>query len=340
MPYRIRTIWSFCMMMQVCLSSPLDAQALRSNSSQLMVDRLFGTREFEAESMPRIRWSKPTSTYLTLDQSPNGNGVDLVRYDPATAKKDVILPAEAFRPRDAKEPLDIEGLEFSTDESHVLIYTNSKKVWRRNTLGDYWLLDLASRELKKLGGDDSESQMMFAKFSPDGSRAAFVRQNNLYVQDLQSLAITVLTTDGSKTFINGTADWVNEEELNLRDGFRWSPDSQSLLFWQFDTTGVADFHLINNVVANTPRITSFAYPKVGETNSATRLGVIPISGGAVRWLEIPGDTREHYLPHAEWTPDGSQILVQQFNRLQTELSVWLVVTVHGVKANVQWTNSG
>ena len=115
---------------------------------------------------------------------------------------------------------------------------------------------------------------------------------------------------------------MNEEELDLRNCFRWSPDGRHILFWQFDTTGVAEFHLVDNVVSKSPRITSFAYPKVGEKNSATRLGVIPAGGGKVRWLDLPGDPREHYLPHADWTPDGSQILVQQFNRLQTELRVW------------------
>jgi putative heme-binding domain-containing protein len=115
---------------------------------------------------------------------------------------------------------------------------------------------------------------------------------------------------------------VNEEELDLRNCFRWSPDGKHVLFWQFDTTGVAEFHLVDNVVSKSPKVTSFAYPKVGEKNSATRLGVIPVAGGKVQWLDLPGDPREHYLPHAEWTPDGSQILVQQFNRLQTELRVW------------------
>jgi dipeptidyl-peptidase 4 len=105
---------------------------------------------------------------------------------------------------------------------------------------------------------------MFATLSPDGKKVAFVRQNNLYVQDLQSLEVTPLTTDGSKTLINGTSDWVNEEELGLRNCIRWSPDGRHLLFWQFDTTGVAEFHLVDNVVSKSPRITSFAYPALSD----------------------------------------------------------------------------
>ena len=289
--------------------------------SQLTLGRLFGTREFDTEPLPARRWSKRSSTYFTLEQAAL-RGRDLVRHDPATGKQEVVVPAAAFVPGGAMEPLAVEAFEFSADESRLLLYTKSQRVWRRNTRGDYWLLDVATRTLKKLGGDAAPATLMFATFSRDGTRVAFVRENNLYVQDLDSLKITPLTSDGGKTRINGTSDWVNEEELDLRNCFRWSPDGRHLLFWQFDTTGVAEFHLVDTVVSKSPQITSFAYPKVGEKNSATRLGVIPAEGGKVQWLDLPGDPREHYLPHADWTPDGSQILVQQFNRLQTELRVW------------------
>jgi putative heme-binding domain-containing protein len=294
--------------------------------SLLSVDRLFGTREFDTAPLPALRWSQRTAHYFTLEKSAKDAkdpGRDLVRHDPANGKKEIVVPAAAFHPKGAKEPLKVDGYTFSPDESRVLIYTHSKRVWRRNTRGDYWLLDVSTRKLTKLGGDAAPSTMMFAKFSPDATQVAYVRENNLYVQDLATLQITPLTTDGSKTLINGTADWVNEEELSLRDCFRWSPEGKHLVFWQFDTSGVPEFHLIDNVASNTPRITTFAYPKVGEKNSATRLGVVPVQGGAVRWLDLPGDPREHYLPHAEWTPDGKHLLVQQFNRLQSELRVWL-----------------
>ena len=291
--------------------------------SLLTVDRLFGTREFEAEPLPAIHWSKRSATYFTLVKSKDTTGRNIVRNDPATGKREIVVPASALVPKGAKDPLTIESFAFSADESKVLIFTNGRRVWRRNSRGDYWVLDVASRELTKLGGGAAPSSMMFAKFSPDASRVAYVRENNLYVHDVKSGTEAALTTDGSKTLINGTGDWVNEEELDIRDAFRWSPDGRKILFWQFDTSGVSDFHLVDNVAGNTPRIITFAYPKVGGKNSATRLGIIPVSEGSVRWLDLPGDPREHYLPHAEWTPDGTQILVQQFNRPQTELRLYL-----------------
>ncbi len=239
-----------------------------------------------------------------------------MRNDPATGGRKLVVPASAFIPEGATAPLEVETFEFSADESKLLLFTDSRRVWRRNTRGNYWVLDLATHALRRLGGDAAPSTLMFAKFSPDASRVAYVRENNLYVQELRRMRITALTTDGSPTRINGTSDWVNEEELDIRDGFRWSPDGRSLAFWQFDLSGVRQFHLLDNTADNYPKITSFPYPKVGETNSATRLGVVAATGGRVRWLQIPGDPRQHYLPHLEWTPDGAHLLLQQFNRLQ------------------------
>ena len=183
----------------------------------------------------------------------------------------------------------------------------------------YWLLDLASREFKQLGGNAAPATMMFAKFSPDGKQVAFVRENNLYVQQLADLKIVPLTTDGSATLINGTSDWVNEEELDLRDGYRWSPDSRAIAFWQFDTTGVPEFTMIDNTSAKYSKTIRFAYPKVGERNSAGRVAVVSLANRNdlnVQWLNVEGNPREHYIARMEWMPDSQQLILQQFNRLQ------------------------
>lgn len=289
----------------------------------LTVDRIFTQDEFQEEKISPIVWSKLGGTYFTLKQSgKEAAWQSLVRIDAASGTETIVVSAEGFMPPGESKPLAIDGFAFSTDESKLLIYTNSRRVWRHNTRGDYWILDISTRDLKKLGGDASPSTLMFAKFSPDGTRVAYVRENNLYVQDVRSRQITALTTDGSARIINGTADWVNEEELSIRDGYRWSPDGRSITFWSFDTTGVEDFHLIDYTQGTYPRLTSFPYPKVGMTNSASRLGVVPAAGGAVRWLALPGDPREYYLPQMEWFRDGSALLIQQMNRLQNVNCVW------------------
>ncbi len=290
----------------------------------LTLEALFSLGQYEVEGVPSIQWSKRTSNYFRFEKSSEGLGSDLLRVDPSDGTKQIIAPARMFIPKGEKSPLKVDAFEFSSDETRLLIYTNSRRVWRRPTRGDYWVLDINSGELSKLGGDSLPSTLMFAKFSPDGKQVAYVRDHNLYVEDVSTHNITPLTANGSDTLINGTSDWVNEEELDLRDCFRWSPDGTKVLFWQFDTSGVAMFHMVNNTDSNEPRITSFAYPKVGSKNSAVRLGIVPVQGGSVQWLEVPGDPREHYLPHAEWLPGSDRIIVQQFNRLQSEQYVWLV----------------
>ncbi len=306
----------------------------RAHDSALTLDRIFSSNEFQEEGSGPFHWSRLAPVYFTLAAAKDHPGRDLVRNDPAGGAGQIIVPADALVAQGAERPLAVDGFDFSSDESKVLLYTNSRRVWRRNTRGDYWVLDVASRELKKLGGDAAPSTLLFAKFSPDGARVAFVRENNVYVQDLRGMGITALTTNGSPTLINGTADWVNEEELDIRDGFRWSPDGRSIAFWQFDTTGVSEFHLVDNTQGLYPRITSFRYPKVGERNSATRLGVVDAAGGPVRWLDVPGDPREHYLPQMEWTPDGTGLLVQQFNRLQNTNRVMLADPATGATRTI------
>jgi dipeptidyl-peptidase-4 len=123
---------------------------------------------------------------------------------------------------------------------------------------------------------------MFAKLSPQGDRVGYVSKNDIYVESLADGRILPLTRDGSETLINGTFDWVYEEEFNLRDGFRWSPDGRLMAFWQLDSSDVREFHLINNTDGLYPRLTSFRYPKAGEANSRCRVGVVSSSGGEVK----------------------------------------------------------
>ena len=179
-------------------------------------------------------------------------------------------------------------------------------MWRLNTRGDYWILDLASKRLHQVGAGAPSSSLMFAKFSPDSSNVAYVRANNIYVEPVTGGEPRPLTIDGSETTINGTSDWVYEEELGVRDGFRWSPDSAHIAYWQFDTTGVGIFSLVNNTDTLYPVVTRIPYPKVGTTNSAVRAGVVDVKTGATRWMKRPGDPRDDYLARLEWVDTGDR----------------------------------
>ncbi|HEY9450658.1 MAG TPA: S9 family peptidase [Gemmatimonadaceae bacterium] len=293
---------------QQSASSPA-AHAAATRADGLTIERIFDSRDFATERFGPARWLENGAAYTTVE---NG-GKDIVRYATATGERKVLVSA----------PFAISNYEWSSDGNRVLLFTNTRRVWRYNTRGDYWVLDRASGKLKKLGGDASESSLMFAHFSPDGSRAAYVRANNIYVEDLASGKITALTTDGSDTIINGTSDWVYEEELDLRDAYRWSPDGKSIAYWQFDASGVHDYLLVNTTDSLYPVITRIPYPKVGTTNSAVRVGVVSTDGGATRWMKVPGDPRNHYIAWMDWAANSRELAIQQLDRLQHTNSLML-----------------
>jgi dipeptidyl-peptidase-4 len=157
---------------------------------------------------------------------------------------------------------------------------------------------------------------MFAKFSPDAKKVGYVCENNLYAEDLASGQITQLTVDGSRTIINGTFDWVYEEEFHMRDGFRWSPDGSSIAYWQLDASGVRDFYLINNTDSLYSFVIPVQYPKVGATLSACRVGVVNSTGGPTVWFQVQGDPRNNYMPRMEWAANSEEVVFQHLNRLQ------------------------
>ncbi|HUQ81571.1 MAG TPA: DPP IV N-terminal domain-containing protein, partial [Gemmatimonadaceae bacterium] len=268
-------------------------------ASRLTVERIFGSGEFASRGVGQLRWLDD-STYVALQASQPAGGAELARFSARTGAREVMVPATWLTPNGAQAPIDVEDYNWSPDKKRLLVFTASEKVWRENTRGDYWVLDIATRALRKLGGDAPASTLMFAKFSPDGQRVAYVRQNDLYVEDVANGQITRLTNDGSRTTINGTFDWVYEEELALRDGFRWSPDGKTLAYWQLDASGVKDFALIDNTDSLYSFVTPVQYPKAGGTNSGGRIGVVSTSGGATRWLAIDGDPRNQYLARMDW----------------------------------------
>ncbi|UYQ95088.1 S9 family peptidase [Chitinophaga horti] len=212
--------------------------------------------------------------------------------------------------------LSIRDFAFSADEKQVLIFANTRKVWRYHTRGDYWLYNIATKKLQQLGKGRPEASLMFAKFSPDGKKVAYVSDRNIYVEDVATGIIQPLTKDGTRRFINGTFDWVYEEEFGCRDGFRWSPDSKSIAFWQIDATKIRDFYMINNTDSIYSHIVPVEYPKVGQSPSACRVGVIDINTKKTTWLQVPGDAQQHYIPRMEWLPGKNELILQQLDRKQ------------------------
>lgn len=299
---------------------------------QLTNETIFSDWDYTAKKPGAVRWLDNGASYSALETAPGyedakldkdqyGDDIkvyeEIVQYDPATLERSVLLPLKQLIPQGSNKALAVDDYQWSEDKSKILIYTNAKYVWRKKDRGDYWIRDLNSNELWQLGAVHfAPQQMMFGKFSPDSLKFAYVWQNNIYVQDLKTREVKALTTDASSTIINGLFDWAYEEEFAIRDGFRWSPDSQRIAYWQLDTHAAKDFLIINNTDTLYPVVTAIPYPKVGEENAAARIGVVTLEDVKTQWVILPGVAKDMYVPRMDWANNSEQLLIQQFNRKQ------------------------
>lgn len=283
----------------------------------LTLEDIYSKGTYAQKNFGPVRWMNDDKGYSTLESNKEVGGLDIVRYDAQTGKRMVLVNARQLIPTNESNPLVISNYEWSDDNRKLIIFTNTKRVWRYNTRGDYWILDLKSGDLSQLGKSLESSSLMFAKFSPDATNAAYVSNWNIYIENLQTKEIRQITFDGGNDIINGTFDWVYEEELDCRDGFRWSPDGEYIAYWQSDTRGVGTFYLIDNIDSIYSRPIPMPYPKVGTSLSAVKVGVISIKGGQTKWFAIPGgDPGNNYLARMDFIPNSLQLMIQQLNRPQ------------------------
>ncbi len=294
-----------------------------AQTKKLTLEDIYTNGVYRAKGIGQVRWMKDNKGYFTLENNADAKGNDIVAYDAESGVRKVLVNAKQLIPSGVNKPLSIDNYIWSNDNSKLLIFTNTRKVWRQNSRGDYWVLNLANGKLTQLGKGLEEATLMFAKFSPDGGRVAYVSKLNIYAEDIATGVITKLTKDGGDNIINGTFDWVYEEELDCLDGFRWSPDGKNIAYWQSDTKGVGTFYMINNVDSNYSKPIPLPYPKVGTANSAVKVGVISAAGGKTKWFAVPGDSRNNYLARMEYIPGSDEVMIQQLNRLQNTNTVWI-----------------
>lgn len=264
-----------------------------------------------------FKWSNDGNSYYRIQNE------GIVAYTLPSNEAKILISKEQLTPPNSGKPLSVSYFTFSEDGQKVLLFTNTKRVWRINTKGDYWVLNRETGALQQLGKSRPEASLMFAKISPDGTSAAYVSDNNIYVENLSTSQIKALTTDGTNTLINGTFDWVYEEEFACRDGFRWSPDSKSIAYWQLDASAIKKFYMINNTDAIYSKMIPLEYPKVGESPSHCKVGVVTIDDTKTTWMDLPGDARQHYLVRMEFMPSSEKLLIQQLNRKQNHSKLFI-----------------
>ena len=330
----ISVLTAFLIVFVSLLQINLHAQETE-DPSVLTIDRIFNSMDFMMDRVGQTRWLEDGKYYTALERSEDNPGSsEIVKVNTKSGDKSILVSIEQLTPKDTGSPLQVSGYSWSDDMEKLLIFTNTRRVWRTNTRGDYWVLNMKNGKLKQLGKVLPSSSLMFAKFSPDGKKVAYVSKHNLYVEDLEVNKIKQLTVDGSETLINGTFDWAYEEEFMIKDGFRWSPDGKHIAYWQLDAAEIKDFMMINNTDSIYSYVIPVQYPKVGYPPSSARIGVINTSGGKTVWLDIPGDPVQHYLPRMIWTENSEKVLVQQLNRLQNTDKLWLCNIKSGKAENI------
>jgi len=294
--------------------------AQTSESSQLLtIDRIY-SGEFRQDFERAIQWDSDGEGYITIEKSRTMSGADeLVHYTSASQERSPFITADKLRANGTS--ISIESFTLSADGTKVLLFTNSSRVWRSNTKGDYWVYDLQNETLKQLGTSFDASSLMFAKFSSDNRFVFYVHKFNIYKEDFANSTVTQLTKDGNGDIINGTFDWVYEEEFGKRDGFSISPSDEHIAFWQLDASATGTFYMINNTDSIYSRPIPLQYPKVGDDPSAAKIGIIDLNTRQLHWIPLEGGEKENYIPGIQWV-NKNQLLIQQINRHQNRLTIW------------------
>jgi dipeptidyl-peptidase 4 len=272
--------------------------------------------------VPVTKWTPDGGSYYTVERK------EIVKIELPSQNKTVFISRKQLVVK-VGDTINPRSFQLSTDGKLALIYTNAQKVWRYPTRGDYWLLNLATSQLKQIGKGRPATSLQFAKLSPDNKKVAYVSERNIYAEDIATGTIKKLTSDnGTKKLINGTFDWVYEEEFSCRDGFRWGPDSKTIAYWQIDANKIRDYYMLNTTDSAYSKVIPVEYPKVGEPPSPARIGVVNITTAQTKWMKIPGEPDQNYLIRMEWAGAG-EIVLQQLNRKQNESKLLLCNTNTG-----------
>lgn len=264
----------------------------------------------------KTQWTPDGNAYYSFTKK----GVEIV--DVLHPGQDqTLLSSNELIPAGSSEALRVQSFQVSPDGKSLLLFANTKKVWRDNTRGDYWIFDKDTKKLIQLGKGLPASSLMFAKYSPDGKKVAYVSKHNIYIEDLSNNQQTKITSDGTDGMINGTFDWVYEEEFGTQDGFRWSPDGNKIAYWKLDARGTKNFLMINNTDSLYSFTIPVEYPKAGENPSGCSIWFYDLASGSTKKADISGDEVQHYIPRMEWVLDSKSVILQQLNRKQNQSKI-------------------
>jgi dipeptidyl-peptidase-4 len=275
---------------------------------------------FTEESVKSLNWMKDGQFYSALEDN------KVIKYDVTTGAVDTVL----FE--GSKHTIEIDDYAFSSDEKKLLIVTKKKSIYRRSYTAEFFVYNIKSKQIVALSKNGPQS---YATFSPDGTMVAFTRNNNLFLVKLVNMAESQITTDGEfNKIINGSTDWVYEEEFSITKAFFWSPDSKKIAYYRFDESKVKEYNMQRwNSPSLYPADYKFKYPKAGEANSTIEIKIHDIAKNEKLGIDIGTET-DIYIPRIQWTQTTNLLSIMRLNRLQNKLDILHADAVTGRTNNI------
>ncbi|MBA4321663.1 MAG: S9 family peptidase [Odoribacter sp.] len=306
----------------MCVLVPFTLFGQEPDSSLITIDRIIGN-EFVARTYGPIQWLKDGSGYTLVEDN------QIIKYSCETGNHEILIPSWRLIPPGETKSVTLNDYSWSSNGARILFFSNTGFVSYDGCMypescgikGDYWVLDLYLWSWNRICKEAPPRSLSGARFSPDGLKVSFIRDKDLFVEDLTSFKTTQITNSPSAKIFNGRG--------RGGIGYVWNPDSKSIAYVQTDFTDIPDFYMIDNINSLYPKIISFPYVKVGQKFPSFKVGVVTVAGSETKWIDLPCDQINDYLSGMEWAADDGELLMQILNRRQDTLKVIMADTKWG-----------
>ena len=295
-----------------------------AQSKALTNETIWKDYAFYNESVSGVRSMNDGENYTSLVSDPKSGMTTIKKfpYNSESQPESIIdLSALIFVGSEGKKRIKINDYQFNADETKILLATEQESIYRHSTKAYYYVYDIETKKMAELS-ESSKGKQRLAQFAPFGNKVAFVRENNIFITDLDEKQEIQITSGGKMNeMIFGATDWVYEEEFSFDNGLYWSPDGRKIAYYYFDESKVKQFQLAM-YDGLYPSQYEFKYPKAGEDNSVVQVFVYELSSKRTSAFDTGIDT-DIYLPRIKWTNDPDVLMVTRMNRLQNKLELMI-----------------